>query len=50
MLENYEENPGTGKTRIQELVSLLPSQYNYSIKKLNICSISFSVGLENDII
>ena len=24
MLENYEENPGTGKTGIQEPVSLLP--------------------------
>ena len=37
MLENYEENPGTGKTGIQEPVSLLPQTREHVLLDINIC-------------
>ena len=36
MLENYEENPGTGKTGIQEPVSLLPQTREHVLLDINI--------------
>ena len=36
MLENYEENPETGKTGIQEPASLLPQTREHVLLDINI--------------
>ena len=41
MLENYEENPGTGKTGIQEPVSLLSQTREHVLLDINICSFNY---------